>query len=290
MTNKNLQKEMEVHMRNKRLKYAVTGGGEDVHKAAPVLFKGDFCRSIDLAKEIGYNAIELHIKNPNEINGKKLKEYCDRINFSVSALVTGMGYTIDKLSLIDDSEEVRNKAVQRLKECIDLAELLGCIVIIGYMRGNIPDLDATSKYKNYLIDSLTTLTNYSKLKDVVLALEVINRYEVNYLNTIEETSNLIDEVGSDFLKVHIDTFHMNIEEKDFAESILACKNKLGYVHIADSNRQAPGLGHIDFAHIIRMLKQVEYSGYISVECLYKDPVETAKQSLNYLKSVEENIT
>ncbi|WP_164985317.1 sugar phosphate isomerase/epimerase family protein [Ammoniphilus sp. CFH 90114] len=277
-------------MITKRLNYAVTGGGERVHRAAPVLFKGDLYQSIDLAKTIGYDAIEWHINDPNEVDGEQLKAYCDRMGFSISAFVTGMGYTLDRLSLIDDSDEGRAKAVQRLKACIDLAEQLECMVIIGYMRGNIPDLEVSSKYKQYLVDSLTQLTDYAQEKGVVLAIEVINRYEVNYLNTIEETAKLIEEVGSEFLKIHIDTFHMNIEETDFVESILSCQDQLGYVHVADSNRRAPGMGHINFASIIEVLKQIGYDGYVSLECLYdQDPSETAKQGLTYLKSIEDNI-
>lgn len=277
-------------MGNKPLKYAVTGGGPLVHEAAPVLFKGDLYKNMDLAKEIGYDALELHIKNPAEIDGKRMKEYCDNLNFSISALVTGMSFTQDKLSLIDDSTEGRDRAITRLMECIDLAAQLDCIVIIGYMRGNIPEGNSVDKYKNYLIDSLSRLTDYAKEKNVVLALEVINRYEVNYLNSIEETIELIDEIDCEFLKVHIDTFHMNIEEKDFEESIRFCRNKLAYVHYSDSNRKAPGMGHIDFVQVTKLLKEINYDGYVSLECLYdKDPYETAEKALMLLKAIEANI-
>lgn len=269
-------------------KYSIAVTKEDVSFWTPIVFRGDIFQSIDKAKQIGYDAVELHLRNPKEIDADRLKKYCDFNNFNISALGTGLESSLNKLSLIDDDEMVRHKTIERLKEHIDLAMKLGCSVIIGCIRGNIPHYKEYEKYEKYLISALTQLVDYAEKKRVILFLEAINRYVNNYLNTVKQTTDFVNNLGSSMLKVHIDTHHMNIEEVDLRESIKYCGDKLGYVHISDSNLRYPGAGHIDFISVMQALKDVGYSGYISLECLpYPDAYIVAEKSLNFIKSIEQ---
>lgn len=76
---------------------------------------------------------------------------------------------------------------------------------------------------------------------VLLAFEVIDRFESDWLNTVDEGLKLLDSFGSDALSLHLDTFHMNIEEPDCAESIRKAGKRIGHVHVADSDRWYPGM-------------------------------------------------
>ncbi|MBM3703329.1 MAG: TIM barrel protein, partial [Actinobacteria bacterium] len=98
-------------------------------------------------------------------------------------------------------------------------------------------------------------------------LEPINRYEINFINTMEEGYRFIEKVAEDNLLLLIDTFHMNIEEPSTTQSIKNFGSLIGHIHIADSNRKAPGLGHIDFLSIIAQLMKINYRSFLSAEII-----------------------
>ncbi|NLM11653.1 MAG: sugar phosphate isomerase/epimerase [Clostridiaceae bacterium] len=266
----------------KKMKLSVTVS-KNTSKTVPVLLGGDFRESIRKAKQLGYDAVELHIV-PGDINVKEIVSCCEKNNIEVSAIGTGRSYVVDKLSLIDDSSVNREMAVARLKEYIDIAESVGSYVIIGCMKGNMRDYSLYDTYENRLSESMKQVSLYAAEKNVLLLLEAINRYENNYMNTAAETLDFIKRNDIPKTKVLLDTFHMNIEEKDMCESIRECGDMLGYVHIADSNRMHAGGGHIDFKKIIDALKDINYNGYLSAECLpIPDGDIAARKGLDFIK-------
>jgi sugar phosphate isomerase/epimerase len=129
----------------------------------------------------------------------------------------------------------------------------------------------------WLVDALKFLAGEADTNGVRLMLEPINRYETNLLNTSGEARALIEETGAHNLGILYDTFHSNIEEPDMDGSIRACGSHLFHVHLADSNRWAPGAGHIDFRSIIRTLRQMEYAGWVSAEILPKPDIAHAQE-------------
>jgi sugar phosphate isomerase/epimerase len=97
-------------------------------------------------------------------------------------------------------------------------------------------------------------------------LEPLNRYEATFLRQVEQAANLAERIGSPRIRALADMFHMNIEEADMAKPILAAAGQLGYVHTADNNRLQPGAGCMNFSPTFRALKEIGYSGYVSIEC------------------------
>jgi sugar phosphate isomerase/epimerase len=97
-------------------------------------------------------------------------------------------------------------------------------------------------------------------------LEPINRYQNDLCVTVADARRLRREIGSDHVRIMVDAFHMNIEESSFARAIEAVAPSLGYVHLADNQREEPGTGHIDFGEIFAALARVGYDGYVSLEC------------------------
>ena len=102
---------------------------------------------------------------------------------------------------------------------------------------------------------------------VTVLLEPLNRYECDYLNRLEDGAAIAAEIGAPNLKLLADTFHMNIEEPDIAASLRAAGSLVGHVHLADSNREAPGHGHLDIAGVLDALHGIGYQGYLSLEVL-----------------------
>jgi sugar phosphate isomerase/epimerase len=123
---------------------------------------------------------------------------------------------------------------------------------------------------------------------VLLAIEPLNRYESDIINTAEEGLALIEQVGSRSIGIVLDTFHMNIEEPTFAGSIerVAAAGRLFHVHIGDSNRLPPGQGHIDFSEIAEALRSSSYNGYLSAELLsVPDGDQAAKRTIEYMRKI-----
>ena len=102
---------------------------------------------------------------------------------------------------------------------------------------------------------------------VTLLLEPLNRYESDYPQTVEQGLEIMRAVGSPRLRLLADTFHMNIEETSILASLKAAGHYLGHVHLADSNRQAPGHGHLDISAVVETLRDIGYTGYLSLEVL-----------------------
>jgi sugar phosphate isomerase/epimerase len=167
---------------------------------------------------------------------------------------------------------------------VDAAAPFNATVIIGCIRGNLKNSENKDRYLDRLAQSTRRVAVYAAEKGVPIVFEAINRYENNYLNTAAETLAFIKGYELTNTKILLDTFHMNIEDPDMAEAILACGPLVGYVHLADSNRRYPGAGHIDFKPILSALKAIHYNGYISAECLPLPDSDTAVQ--NWIKGVK----
>ncbi len=239
-------------------------------------------RYASLMSSLGYTGIELGIKDPSLLDPEEIKDVISKFNLVVPALGTGRAFTEDGISLSSKEKSIRDNAVKRLMSHIELAEKLSSMVIVGLIRGNVYDKEGI----NYVKALLKDICQYGKGKGVRILLEPINRYEVNWLNTIEDAYNFIREIDVENLGLLIDTFHMNIEEPSLASSIFRFKDLVWHIHIADSNRFYPGAGHIDFKDIFRILSSIGYDGFISAELINKPDIETAiTKTIRFLKSI-----
>jgi sugar phosphate isomerase/epimerase len=262
---------------------AVAPGAPDGY---PAIYKKNMRESIKKAREFGYTGIEWHLRRPDPAETEAIGQYCEALQMAVCAIGTGLGCTLDGLTLTHADRDVRMRAVERLKEFIDMAQVLKSLVIIGSIKGKCPPDEEKQKYLSYLLDGLKDVMDYAEKKNMLVVLEALNRYETNLLTTAEQTHEFVQRVGSRFLKTHIDTFHMNIEEQDMDKSIEKCRETLGHVHLADSNRWYPGAGHIDFRAVLLSLKKIGYQGEIGIECLpYPAPDIAAKNAVGYLSSI-----
>ncbi|MGB9976565.1 TIM barrel protein [Thermovenabulum sp.] len=258
---------------------------ENVGLNFPVLLRGDITKNIKKAKHFGYDAIEIHIEDASLLNVEKIIESLNENKMTVTTLGTGLVYVKDKLSFTNPEKEIREKAVERINGHIKAAKILNAKVIIGSIRGIIPDIENFEMYKSFAIDCFKKCLENAEKYNVELVIEPLNRYETNFINNLEEALEIIEKIGSKFLKVHLDTFHMNIEEKDFKDAIILAKGKLGHIHFSDSNRKYPGSGHINFKEIVEALKYIDYKGAIAFEYLpVPDGEVAAERGINYIKN------
>ena len=131
---------------------------------------------------------------------------------------------------------------------------------------------------------------YAGRRDVLILLEPINRYETDVVNTAEQGAELIEACGCGNVKLLLDTFHMNIEEPSIEDSIRKAGEHLGYIHFADSNRHAPGMGHTAFESILETLTEIGYAGPIVLEILpWPDDEQAAVQGITCMRQLLERV-
>lgn len=256
--------------------------GSNALPSAFVVFRG-FEKHIPLAAELGYDGVELALKNASEININKLDRLLKSSGMSVSCISTGQVFAETGYSFTDKDKSRRDALCNIYKGFINLASNYGKLVNIGRVRGKIEVNDKQSCEERFL-DLALELCQYAQPKDVTLILEPVNRYEINFINNLEEGVELMRKINMPNIKLMPDVFHMNIEDATIGGELMKYFDYISYIHLADSNRLAPGWGHIDFKDIFIKLKLMNYSGWVSVEILPKpDPYSAAKQAIYYLK-------
>lgn len=258
----------------------------------PLLFSGDLMKGIENVKNLGYTGVELSLLDSHEMDQDSLIEKLEALSLKVYAIATGQTYYTDGYSLYSEEAHKRQKTVERLQGHIDFAAKLGSMVIIGGIRGTISTQGEDRKRQEEQgILALKTCVEYAEEKGVILVLEPVNRYETTVINSVDEGLALIENIGSEHLKLLPDTFHMNIEESSIEESIIRAGSHLGYIHFADSNRLAPGWGHIDFPQVLFSLEEIGYDGAVGIEILPKpDDYQAAEQAIRYMQLIGKNVS
>jgi len=255
-------------------------------KFSALAFKEDFARSIKKVAELGYEGVELAIRDPDKVDEKKISRLVKSYHLEVPAIGTGQAYGEEGLSFSHPQFGIRKRTVNRIKDHINFAAKFSAQVIIGLIRGKVEKSVSREDAEQWTLDCIRECARKAQKLGVFLTIEPLNRYETNLLNTIAETINFIKKIDAVNIGILIDTFHMNIEEVSIYESIRKSKNYLSHVHVADSNRWSPGSGHLDFTRIIKTLKEIDYKGYISAEILpLPDPDSAAILAIEHLRGI-----
>lgn len=264
------------------LKLAIAIADKEALPSAFVVLR-DFEKAIPLAATLGYDGVELALKRADEINPDSLQQLLAENQVVVSCLTTGQMYAESGLSFTDADPQNRQKVRVIFRELIDLAAQFGQQVNIGRVRGGI-DQRPVEEAEGLFIDLAQELCAYAAPKGVTILLEPVNRYELDFINSVEEGAALMRKIGQPNMKLLPDVFHMNIEDIHIGEELARWVSDIGYVHLADSNRRAPGCGHTHFNDIFRHLKSANYQGWVSVEILpIPDPETAARQAITHLR-------
>lgn len=253
-------------------------------KFQAIAFDPNFEANIARLAELGYDGVELGVREPNKLDVANIKRILDKHKFVVPAIGTGQVFVEENLSFTDPNASVREQAIARVKTHIDLAREFNALVILGLIRGKVQPGVTREQVRPWLVEGMQIIARDAKQKGVRLAIEPINRYETDLLNTAPEALGLIEEIGADNVGVLFDTFHANIEEARIETGLRVCGTRLFHVHIADSNRWYPGAGHINLASVIETLRKMNYAGWVSAEILPKPNILiAAEQTMRTMK-------
>jgi D-psicose/D-tagatose/L-ribulose 3-epimerase len=230
-------------------------------------FNASSIKYIEKAASIGYTAIEIGLENTEFDLGLVSKAIEDN-NLAVTICAAlGKGRDISSFN-----EEIRENTKQYMKQCFYIAKKLGAKLFVGPVYaggGKAHLLNPSDKKREWklAVDGLKEMADEAKGHGISIAIEPINRYRTSVVNTIEQALQMIKDIDKENVGILFDTYQANIEEKNIFEALkLACKSgKLLHVHFSDSNRGAPGMGHIDFNLAVSILKDYKYKGHITVE-------------------------
>lgn len=254
---------------------------------APLLFAGRWQEALEVAVELGYDAIEMSVRDPADPVVIACERAVRHLELRLSAIATGQSFYSDGWGLTTNDPQVRSSLDDRMLRMVDLAAPWSALVVIGGVRGVLEgsEQERLAQYDR-AVDSVRRYAEHARPLGVSLAVEPINRYETNYLNTIEEALAFVDEVGLANVGVLADTFHMNIEEADMAGSLRMAGDRLLHAQFTDSNRLAAGRGHIDFHSLAQVLRELDYGGYVSTETLPSPDSRTAaREAIELFKSL-----
>ncbi len=254
---------------------------------APLPLEGDLFECMKQAASFGYDGVEFHTRETYRPDIAKLRQMSEKSGVKLCGIATGRLFTQAGHGLLDNDPESEKLAVSGMRDYVDMARATGADVVIGWAKGVIPKGGEPRAYLDRLAGHLRELGAYAKAGGVKLLLEVINHYETNLFTTAQETVTFLETYQLENCYIHLDTYHMGLEEFDPYEAIKLCGDRLGYFHVADNSRRYPGSGQFDFKRIFDALEAAGYDGWITVECLPDpDRATAARKAITYLKACE----
>ena len=236
-------------------------------KGGPFVFWDDLGQGIAKAAALGFDAVELFAPGPDAVGSAALGKQLADHRLKLAAVGTGAGWVIHKLSLTDPDVGVRKKAADFIRSMIDFGGANQAPAIIGSMQGRWGGSVDKATARGWLGEALVDLGEHASQYNVPLIYEPLNRYETNLCNTQGDGVLLLEEFGATNTRLLADLFHMNIEEVDIAAGLRQSGRWLGHVHCVDTTRCAAGVGHMHWPPIVKALREIKYSGYLSAECL-----------------------
>ncbi len=220
-------------------------------------------KAIEQTKAAGYDLLEFSLHDSVNIDRAATKALLEEAGL---ATCTSRGLATDADVSSEDLAVVQRGA-DLLMESLEVTHDIGGKVLTGALYSAFGKAAAplSAKGRANVVTVLKDFAQEAAAKDMTLGLEICNRYETNVVNTARDCLRLADDIGADNVMIHLDIYHMNIEESDFVTPVTDVGDRLGYVHIGENHRGYLGSGHLDFASFFRALADVDYKGYITFE-------------------------
>ncbi|HOX02342.1 MAG TPA: sugar phosphate isomerase/epimerase family protein [Candidatus Paceibacterota bacterium] len=228
-------------------------------------------------KKWGFDSVELAIEDPSHIDPRHVRAELDRYGLVCGTVCGAFGPDRD----LRGTPEAQQGSIDYVTGLMDQMAVLGCPTLAGPIYSAVgraeavPDKERKAQWK-LVVKHLKKLCKYAEKKGITLAIEPLNRFETDFINTCEQALEMIRDVGSPALKIHLDTFHMNIEEKNLPHAVLKAGRLLAHFHASGSDRGAPGNDHIDWIGIGKALHKIKYQGDVVIESFTPDVKVIAK--------------
>jgi D-psicose/D-tagatose/L-ribulose 3-epimerase len=228
-------------------------------------------------RQLGFDVLEVAVEEPGGWDPDRLADVLATHDLG-SVVVTAMGPGRD---LVSGDPDVTAATQDYLRHTVDVASRIGAGVVAGPFYSTVGltyrmDADDRRRRVSDLVGALVPVIEHAGTHGVRLALEPLNRFETSLVNTVEQALEIVDLVGDATLGLLLDTFHMNIEEKDQAAAIRSASGHIRHVHACGSDRGTPGEDHIDWPGIRDALRDTGYGGAVVIESFTGDNDVIAK--------------
>ena len=214
--------------------------------------------------DMGFDGVEVPFNDLSILDPSGTRKACEAAGVDMTACCVIMpGQSI---SSTDPDERVRG--VERLKRMVDITADMGGNIVSGPLYAPVGHLTGRARSDeefNWCADGLAAGAEHAAAAGVTLVIEPLNRFETYLFNTAADAVKLVETIGSENLKIQIDTFHGNIEEKDTAAAIRATGKWLGHFHASESDRGELGTGQVRWAEVFAALHEIDYSGWVTIE-------------------------
>lgn len=217
-------------------------------------------------KQLGFDLLELAIEDTRGLDVAAVKAELARAG--LATIVCGAFGPNRNLCSLDPA--IRANAHEYLRWCIDAAAALGSPTVAGPMysavgKAHLEDPVARQAEWDRAVAGVAAAADYAAGRGVRLALETLNRFETDMLNTVAQALTFIRATGKDNVGLHLDTFHMHLEEKSSAAAIRLAGDKLYHFHACENDRGTPGSGQVRWAEVADALRAVGYAGPVVIE-------------------------
>ena len=264
------------------MRLAVAIADESAPPSAFVVWRG-FEGSMRRARELGYQGVELALKRAEAVDVDMLARWLDRWNLEVSCISTGQVFAGLGLYFTHPDTERRLEVIDVFAGLVRLAADFGGLVNVGRARGFVAEHQTRQEAEALFIDTARRICDIAGPLGVDIIIEPVNRYEINFVNSVGEGAELLAKVERSNLGLMPDVFHMNIEDAQIGATLARYADLIRYVHLADSNRLAPGQGHVDFDDVFDGLKSGGFDSWAAIEILPDpDPDTAAQQAAEYV--------
>jgi D-psicose/D-tagatose/L-ribulose 3-epimerase len=227
--------------------------------------------------DLGFDVLEICIEDPSRVTPAKVVQAASEAG--VEVLVCGAFGPGRDVSGEDPA--VREAAGDYLRTCIDIAAEVGSPLVSGPMYATtgvtrmLTDEERRQQWER-AVDGLRSAAAYAAQRGVTLAIEPLNRFETDLVNTVEQGVRLCRDIGGDNVGLLLDTFHMNIEERDVADAIRSAGPYVRNFHTCENDRGTPGTGHVEFDRAFAALDDIGYGGHLVIESFTPDNAEIAR--------------
>ena len=225
-------------------------------------------------REIGYDSMDINLRNTELSFAKTVRKRAEKVGL----FLTGGGSLPKGKEIISQDREKRTETIAYMKEIVRKAYDLGVTLYHGMIyatAGVFTGKGPTAEEFEWAASGLNEVAEYAKDFGVSLCLEPANRYETYMLNTVDTSLKLLDAIDQPNVGLLLDTYHMNIEEKDLYKSLLSAKGRIFHIHVNENDRGIPGTGHINWDDVFRALKDIDYNKVVAVESFVDGSIDIA---------------
>ena len=254
---------------------------------------------IHKCKKAGYKSVEVSLLGQTPSSAKDISKLAKDLNITLTC-TTGLSKEED---ISSSGSGIQKNGIEALKRAIDMtaimeAKLLTGVVHAAWGISNTMGKEKEDKFKNSS-NSIKKISSLLTEKNIKLGIEPLNRYESDFINTVDEGLRLCELIDHPNVGLLLDAYHMNIEEKNMCQSIEKARDKLFHFQVAENDRGVPGSGSINWPEIFSTLKKINYKGHVSLEMFIQanedtsedlftwrnieaDPYEAIVRSFNFL--------